>query len=93
MTFSVGSVNARDPTNLPPEAISMQSDIKNLLDNDIPVIVAAGNYALASSNGQLRTNVDTTPGFFEGPNYPLIVAGAVDNNRNPWLKSQRGPHV
>ena len=93
MTASFSSGNPQDLNALSSSWRAAQPDIKLLLDNDIPVFVGAGNKALETWNGQLRTNTDAPPGLFEGPDYPIIPAGAVNNKRVPWEKSQRGPHV
>ena len=70
-----------------------QTDIKHLLDNGIPVFLAAGNEAELMYNGQLRTSVDETPAIFEGPDCPTAVVGNVDSTRTPHKSSQRGPYV
>ena len=93
VTASFGPSNPQPLTALSPGCRAAQPDIKLLLDNDIPVFVTAGNDAQKISNGQLRTNVDTPPGLFEAPDFPIIVAGAVDAKRTPRPDSQRGPHV
>ena len=74
----------------------MKKNIKVLLDNDVPVFVSAGNHAVEKDKGGniiRRPNVDTTPGIFEGENYPLIVVGAVNFDGTTYFGSQAGPHV
>ena len=43
--------------------------------------------------GNLRRNIDTSPGIFEGYDYPLIVVGAVDFDGKTASFSQGGDHL
>ncbi len=76
-------MNPQDPNNLSNAWKRAQRSIKLLLDNDIPVLVDAGNKAKEMYNGQLMMNVDAAPAIFEGPDYPLIVVGNVDCSGTP----------
>jgi hypothetical protein len=96
VTFSVSSGRPVDPNNLSPGRKEQKTNIKVLLDNDVPVFVAAGNHAIEKDkdgNINRRTNVDTAPGIFEGENYPLIVVGSVKFDGTPSPTSQAGLHV
>ncbi|KAF2821397.1 subtilisin-like protein [Ophiobolus disseminans] len=61
--------------------------IGDIMNEDVPFIVAAGNSA------QTTTNIDTHPQLFEGPNFPIINVGAVDNDGKEAVFSQKGPHL
>lgn len=67
----------------------LQRRIQTLLAMDVPMIVSAGNFAQKGG----RNNVDTIPALFEGPNYPLIVAGSANFAGVPSVFSQGGPHI
>lgn len=65
----------------------MKANIQTLMDNDIPVFVAAGN----RSPG--RPNVDTAPQVFAGQDYPLIVVGACDMSGLRAFISKAGSQI
>lgn len=46
-----------------------------LFAEDVTIVVPAGNYG----NEQGRSKVDTLPATWESNEFPLVVAGAVDN--------------
>jgi hypothetical protein len=52
VTLSWGTEGPVDPNNLGPTFEQMRDNIKKLLDEGIPVIMAAGNYAQEKFNGQ-----------------------------------------
>ena len=68
--------------------MNINAYLKNLLDNDVPVYVSAGNEAQNS-----RQNVDTAPAVFKVSDFPLVVVGANDLAGNKAVFPQRGPLV
>lgn len=94
VVMSLGSIEPMDPNNLNRFFQKQRDQIKLLLDNDVPVVVASGNDALKKDgNGNLRKDIDLSPGIFEGPDFPLIVIGAVDRFGKPYIASQGGDHL
>lgn len=67
----------------------MHSYMKDLFDLDVIVVTSAGNKATRPG----RRQVDTVPQLWEGPNFPLIVAGAFDNKGLLVPESQGPAHV
>ena len=63
--------------------------IQELFKIDAIVVVPSGNYR----SNWLRRNVDTVPGIWASPNFPLIVIGAVDNDGNQANFAQGGDRV
>lgn len=94
VTMSLGSRDPVDPNNLSEFRQRQKDGIKLLLDNDIPVVLSSGNDAREEDkNGNKRTNIDSAPAIFEGPDFPLIVIGATDNTGQPANFSQGGDHL
>ncbi len=94
VTYSISCGDPIDPNNMGGDRVAMKGYIKTLLDNDVPVFVAAGNHAEKyDDHGNLRPNVNTAPAIFEGPDYPLIVVGNTDFTGTPSPTSQGGDHV
>jgi subtilisin family serine protease len=60
---------------------------KRLFDMGIPFVSSAGNL------GELIPEINKLPKTLEGPDMPIIVVGAADNNRNKAPYSQIGPHL
>lgn len=63
--------------------------MRDLIRNDVVVVVPSGNYA--EQRG--RASVDTLLATLESPEFPLIVAGAVDNHGGFAPFSQGPNHV
>ena len=63
--------------------------MQQLFDADVPIVIPAGNYRTSWS----RSKVDTLPALWEGPTFPLIVAGSVDDYGNEAYFSQGPNHV
>lgn len=83
-----------DPNDLYMAQEEQRDDIKRLMENGVIVVAAACNHALErDSDGNLRPNIDTTPGIFEGPDYPIIMVGSTDNTGEPASWSQGGDHL
>ncbi|PVH97993.1 hypothetical protein DM02DRAFT_730159 [Periconia macrospinosa] len=61
--------------------------IEDIMAEDVPVIVAAGN------NAAKTPTINTEPQIFEGPNFPIINVGAVDDDGNEANFSQRGTQL
>ena len=89
-TFSLSSGKKIDPNNLPAQRKQQKAQMKVLLDNDVPIVVSAGNHAEKDGG---RPDVDTAPGVFEGPDFPLIVIGNCDSDGKKVSSSQAGPHL
>lgn len=71
------------------EWLKMRSIMKELFDIDAVVVNSAGNKATRPG----RRQVDTVPQLWESPDFPLIVAGAVNNNGLRIQESQGPAHV
>ena len=54
------------------------------------IVVPAGNYA---HNARSRSEADTLPAVWADATFPLIVAGAVNNDGKHFYVSQGGRHV
>lgn len=64
--------------------------LQELLGLGVPVVCAAGNYALEPGN---RKNIDTIPPLLQSEDTPLINVGAADYEGNLVPKSQDGSQV
>lgn len=62
--------------------------MQRLLDDDILIIVTAGNFANPG-----REDVDMFPSVWESAAFPVIVAGSSNQNGVKAAYSQAGPHV
>lgn len=92
VTYSLGSRNSvpnRDPNNQETPWKYQRDQIKNLLNNDVPVIVAAGNHAKEGG----RQEVDTSPAINAAPDFPLVVVGATNYDGEIAGFSQTGDKV
>ncbi len=67
----------------------MRSYMKELFDMDVVVVNSAGN----KGTQQGRRQIDTVPQIYESSDFPLIVAGAVDNEGLRVPLSQGPAHV
>lgn len=87
VTYSMYSQNKpQDPNNLSKGRQQQKAQMKKLMDHDVPIVGIAGNDAQQSG----RANVDTAPGVYVGPNFPLILVGATDNAGKKAPFSQSG---
>ena len=89
-TYSVASRKKVNPNNPGLQYSQLRDEIQTLLDNDVPVVVAAGNEAQKDGG---RPDVDTAPAVFEGPDYPIIVIGNCNNAGGRTASSQAGNHL
>lgn len=71
------------------EWLKIRSNMKELFDIDVVVVNSAGNKATQPG----RRQIDTVPQLWESPNFPLVVAGAVDNKGLLVPESQGPAHV
>lgn len=73
--------------------IRVKELIQQLFDNDAVVVVPAGNYAFwnQTKRGKEKQQIDTIPAAWASPDFPLIVAGAVDSTRTA-AKFTQGPN-
>lgn len=67
----------------------MRSYMKELFDMDVVVVNSAGNKGTRPG----RRQIDTVPQLYESSDFPLIVAGAVDNEGLRVPLSQGPAHV
>lgn len=86
VTYSMYSGEILDPNNLPKGRQQEKAQMKKLMDHDVPIVGIAGNDAEKPG----RANVDTAPGVYVGPNFPLILTGATDNAGKKAPLSQSG---
>ena len=87
VTYSMYSQNKpQDPNNLSKGRQQQKAQMKKLMDHDVPIVGIAGNDAQQSG----RANVDTAPGVYVGPDFPLILVGATDNAGKKAPFSQSG---
>jgi hypothetical protein len=87
VTYSMYSQNNPiDPNKLPIRRQQQKAEMKKLMDHDVPIVGIAGNDAKQPG----RANVDTAPGVYVGPNFPLILTGAIDNAGKKAPFSQSG---
>lgn len=86
VTYSRYSREILDPNNLPKGRQQEKAQMKKLMDHDVPIVGIAGNHAEKPG----RANVDTAPGVYVGPNFPLILTGATDNAGKKAPFSQSG---
>ena len=93
VSISWGSSDVTDPNNLDLDWQKAKDAIIQILDNDIPVFIAAGNNANQYVRGKRRFNVDTAPAIFEGDDCPVVVVGNSDNIGKRYTTSQGGPRV
>ena len=63
--------------------------MQQLFELDVTIVVSAGN----DKTRWTRWYVDTLPALWEGPGFPLIVAGSVDNFGRAAAFSQGPQHV
>ena len=68
---------------------TIRSYMKELFDMDVVVVNSAGNKATQLG----RRQIDTVPQLWESSDFPLIVAGAVDNTGLRVPVSQGPAHV
>lgn len=90
VTYSMCSQNKPlDPKKLPKGRQQQKDQMKKLMDHDVPIVGVAGNDAEQSG----RADVDTAPGVYVGPDFPLILTGATDNAGKKAPFSQSGDLV
>ena len=69
------AASSRDETL--PHWIRVKQIMKELFEADVAIVAAAGNFA----SGSKRKEIDTLPASWSSPDFPLIVAGAVNSLR------------
>jgi hypothetical protein len=70
VTHSISSLGIVDPRYMGKSYQKMRDDIRTLINNDVVVVVAAGNEAR-----QFRPDVDTAPAVFAEEDFPMVVVG------------------
>lgn len=78
-----------DETTLP--WVALKPMIQALFNEDAVVVINSGNEA--GEPRAERKDVDTLPALWESPQFPLIVAGSVDNHGALTQFSQGPSHV